>query len=193
MGPGRNTSGARDSNRCRRRSLSACDRSSDCGPCLRSRAALSLMSNRPAMPRFPLLAGKLFAIFVVSSWGALERCPGLTERRSQLMPHVEHRSHEGLKNRAENSHMPFRKRERTRQGFLSVASEAFRRSSPKSLRHHPRSTVPQHKFEPSTPSHGRVGSRECTACLKSAVSASGAYISINVTTPLRSLSTPHKI
>lgn len=143
------------------------------------------------MPRFPLLAGKLFAIFVVSSWGALERCPGLTERRSQLMPHVEHRSHEGLKNRSENSHLPFRKRERTRQGFLSVAS--FRRSSPKSLRPIPDQPFRSTNSNPSTPSHGRVGSRECTACLKSAVSASGGYISNNVTTPRRSLSTPHRI
>ncbi|MCH4561477.1 hypothetical protein MJ877_36275, partial [Mesorhizobium jarvisii] len=37
---------------------------------------------------------------------------------------------------------------------------------------------------PSTPGNGRVGSRECTACLKSAVSASRGHISNNVTTPL---------
>ncbi|MER8716644.1 DDE-type integrase/transposase/recombinase, partial [Mesorhizobium sp. M1295] len=35
---------------------------------------------------------------------------------------VEHRSHKGLNNRAENSHLPFRKRERVRQGFRSIAS-----------------------------------------------------------------------
>ncbi len=40
----------------------------------------------------------------------------------QVMPGVEHRSHKGLNNRAENSHLPFRKRERTRQGFRSVGS-----------------------------------------------------------------------
>lgn len=38
------------------------------------------------------------------------------------MAHVEHRSHKGLNNRAENSHLPFRKRERTRQGFRSIGS-----------------------------------------------------------------------
>lgn len=42
--------------------------------------------------------------------------------KHQVMPNVEHRSHKGLNNRAENSHLPFRKRERTRQGFRSVGS-----------------------------------------------------------------------
>ena len=37
----------------------------------------------------------------------------------QIMPDVEHRSHKGLNNRAENSHLPFRRRERVRQGFRS--------------------------------------------------------------------------
>ncbi|WP_352894474.1 DDE-type integrase/transposase/recombinase [Mesorhizobium sp. M0983] len=36
--------------------------------------------------------------------------------RRQVMPNVEHRSHKGLNNRAENSHVPLRKRERTMQG-----------------------------------------------------------------------------
>ncbi|TBZ54311.1 DDE-type integrase/transposase/recombinase, partial [Rhizobium leguminosarum] len=35
---------------------------------------------------------------------------------------VEHRSHKSLNNRAENSHLPFRKRERMRQGFRSIGS-----------------------------------------------------------------------
>src|SRR5215204_146673 len=39
--------------------------------------------------------------------------------RRQIMPEVEHRSHMGLNNRAENSHLPFRRRERARQGFRS--------------------------------------------------------------------------
>jgi putative transposase len=39
--------------------------------------------------------------------------------RSQIMPEVEHRSHKGVNNRAENSHLPFRRRERARQGFRS--------------------------------------------------------------------------
>jgi putative transposase len=40
--------------------------------------------------------------------------------RRQIMPAVEHRSHKRLNNRAENSHLPLRKRERMMQGFRSV-------------------------------------------------------------------------
>jgi len=39
--------------------------------------------------------------------------------RRQIMPAVEHRSHKGLNNRAENSHVPLRKRARAMQGFRS--------------------------------------------------------------------------
>jgi putative transposase len=35
------------------------------------------------------------------------------------MPTTVHRSHKGLNNRAENSHLPLRKRERAMQGFQS--------------------------------------------------------------------------
>lgn len=41
---------------------------------------------------------------------------------AKRMPAVEHRSHKGLNNRAENSHLPLRKRERTMQGFRSPGS-----------------------------------------------------------------------
>ncbi|UXS05454.1 IS6 family transposase [Agrobacterium tumefaciens] len=40
--------------------------------------------------------------------------------RREVMPAVEHRSHKGLNNRAEDSHLPLRKRERQMQGFRSV-------------------------------------------------------------------------
>ena len=39
--------------------------------------------------------------------------------RRRIMPTVEHRSHKGLNNRAENSHVPLRKREHVMQGFRS--------------------------------------------------------------------------
>jgi putative transposase len=42
-----------------------------------------------------------------------------TAARRQIMPAVEHRSHKGLNNRAENSHLPLRRRERAMQGFRS--------------------------------------------------------------------------
>ena len=45
------------------------------------------------------------------------RSYGATQR--QVVPTVEHRSHKGLNNRAENSHLPLRKRERAMQGFRS--------------------------------------------------------------------------
>lgn len=47
------------------------------------------------------------------SYGAAKR---------QVMPDVEHRSHKGLNNRAENSPVPLRKRERVMQGFRSPGS-----------------------------------------------------------------------
>jgi putative transposase len=37
----------------------------------------------------------------------------------QIMPAVEHRSHKGLNNRAENLHLPLRRRERAMHGFRS--------------------------------------------------------------------------
>ena len=40
--------------------------------------------------------------------------------KRKVMPDVEHRSHKGLNNRAENSHLPPRKLERMMQGFRSV-------------------------------------------------------------------------
>ena len=46
----------------------------------------------------------------LASYGAAQR---------EVMPDVEHRSHKGLNNRAENSHLPFRRRERVIQGFRS--------------------------------------------------------------------------
>ncbi|MEM9430842.1 MAG: IS6 family transposase [Pseudomonadota bacterium] len=45
------------------------------------------------------------------------RSSGAAKRRRALG--LEHRSHKGLNNRAENSHPPFRKRERCMQGFRS--------------------------------------------------------------------------
>ncbi len=39
--------------------------------------------------------------------------------KRELAPTLEHRAHKGLNNRAENSHVPLRKRERQMQGFRS--------------------------------------------------------------------------
>jgi putative transposase len=76
------------------------------------------------------------------SYGAAKR---------QVMPAIEHRSHKGLNNRAENSHLPFRKRERTRQGFRSIGSlqqfvSIFSAIPTSSF--HPPPTVLHLKFDP---------------------------------------------
>jgi putative transposase len=59
------------------------------------------------------LAPKRMITDKLLSYGAAKR---------QVMPDVEHRAHKGLNNRAENSHVPLRKRERTMQGFRSPGS-----------------------------------------------------------------------
>jgi putative transposase len=49
-----------------------------------------------------------------------DKLPSYRAARQQVMQKVEHRSHKSLNNRAENSHLPLRKRERVIQGFRSV-------------------------------------------------------------------------
>ena len=49
-----------------------------------------------------------------------DKLPSCGAARRQVLPEVEHRSHKSLNNRAENSHLPLRKRERIMQGFRSV-------------------------------------------------------------------------
>ncbi|ATI43762.1 IS6 family transposase (plasmid) [Pacificitalea manganoxidans] len=56
---------------------------------------------------------KRFITDKLRSYGAAKR---------EIAPGVEHRSHKGLNNRAENSHLPFRKRERAMQGYRSLGS-----------------------------------------------------------------------
>ncbi|MGW3658786.1 IS6 family transposase [Streptomyces sp. NPDC005151] len=63
-----------------------------------------LMKETRAVPRV-IVTDKL------RSYGAAHR---------EVMPSVEHRSHKGLNNRAENSHQPTRQRERAMKGFRGV-------------------------------------------------------------------------
>ena len=56
---------------------------------------------------------KRFITDKLRSYGAAKR---------EIAPGVEHRSHKGLNNRAENSNLPFRKRERAMQGYRSPGS-----------------------------------------------------------------------
>jgi putative transposase len=59
------------------------------------------------------LAPKRIITDKLRSYGAAKR---------EIVPGVEHRSHKGLNNRAENSHLPFRKRERAMQSYRSTGS-----------------------------------------------------------------------
>lgn len=72
--------------------------------------------KKAGMPPKRIITDKL------RSYGAAKR---------DVMPAVEHRSHKGLNNRAENSHLPIRKRKGTMQGFRaagSASSRSFQRS-----------------------------------------------------------------
>jgi putative transposase len=51
-----------------------------------------------------------------------DKLPSYGAARRQVMPAVEHRCYKGLNNRAENSHVPLRKRERMMQGFRWAGS-----------------------------------------------------------------------
>jgi putative transposase len=51
-----------------------------------------------------------------------DKLPSYAAAKRQIMPTLEHRSHKGLNNRAENSHLPLRKRERVMQTFRSTGS-----------------------------------------------------------------------
>ena len=64
-----------------------------------------------------------------------DKCRSYRPAHRELMPSVEHRSHKGLNNRAENSHQPTRQRERAMKGFRSPGGAqkfpaAFSRISP---------------------------------------------------------------
>ena len=70
-------------------------------------------------------AAKRLLIKLMKRWGFVPRRIITDKLRSygaakrEVAPGLEHRSHKGLNNRAENSHLPFRKRERVMQGFRS--------------------------------------------------------------------------
>ncbi|MFF9490659.1 IS6 family transposase [Streptomyces sp. NPDC014676] len=98
-----------------------------------------LLKETGAVPRV-IVTDKL------RSYGAAHR---------EVMPSVEHRSHKGLNNRAENSHQPTRRRERAMKGFRSVGGTqrflaAFSGISPhfRSRRH--LMTAPDYRAEMTT-------------------------------------------
>ncbi|WP_327138603.1 IS6 family transposase (plasmid) [Streptomyces sp. NBC_01340] len=95
-----------------------------------------LMKKTRAVPRV-IITDKL------RSYGAAHR---------EVMPSVEHRSHKGLNNRAENSHQPTRQRERAMKGFRSVGAaqqflSAFSGISPHFRPHRHLMTATRHRAE----------------------------------------------
>ncbi|MFF1352030.1 IS6 family transposase [Streptomyces sp. NPDC058322] len=73
----------------------------------------------------------------------------------EVMPSVEHRSHKGLNNRAENSHQPTRQRERAMKGFRSVGGAqrflaAFSGISPHFRPHRHLMTATEYRTEMTT-------------------------------------------
>ncbi|MGW3984334.1 DDE-type integrase/transposase/recombinase, partial [Streptomyces mirabilis] len=95
-----------------------------------------LMKKTRAVPRV-IITDKL------RSYGAAHR---------EVMSSVEHRSHKGLNNRAENSHQPTRQRERAMKGFRSVGAaqqflSAFSGISPHFRPHRHLMTASQHRAE----------------------------------------------
>jgi putative transposase len=70
----------------------------------------------------------------------------------EVIPSVEHRSHKGLNNRAENSHQPTRQRERAMKGFRSAGGaqrflSAFSGISPHFRPHRHLTTAPDYRVE----------------------------------------------
>lgn len=116
------------------------------------------------------LAPKRIVTDKLRSYGAVKR---------DVMPAVEHRSHKGLNNGAENSHLPLRKRERGDAGlpirrglatiYLSVFSgqKSFRSVAPQALR-------PRHPHS-SDPRHDAVESRDGRSSLTSMASPSSGF------------------
>ncbi len=49
-----------------------------------------------------------------------DKLPSYGAAKQEVAPGLEHRRHKGLNNRAENAHLPLRKRERQMQGFRSA-------------------------------------------------------------------------
>ncbi|MDK0524040.1 IS6 family transposase [Streptomyces sp. ML-6] len=95
-----------------------------------------LMKKTSAVPRV-IVTDKL------RSYGAAHR---------EVMPSVEHRSHKGLNNRAENSHQPTRQRECAMKGFRFVGAaqrflSAFSGISPHFRPRRHLMTAPEHRAE----------------------------------------------
>lgn len=70
-------------------------------------------------------AAKRLLVKLLKRWGFVpkriitDKLRSYEAAKREIAPSLDHWSHKGLNNRAENSHLPFRKRERVMQGFRS--------------------------------------------------------------------------
>ena len=70
-------------------------------------------------------AAKRLLVKLMKRWGVMperiitDKLRSYGAAKREVAPGLDHWSHKGLNNRAENSHLPFRKRERPMQGFRS--------------------------------------------------------------------------
>ncbi|MEJ5220041.1 IS6 family transposase [Cognatishimia sp. D5M38] len=76
-------------------------------------------------PRRDKRAAKRLLVKLMKRWGFVpqriitDKLRSYGAAKREVAPGLDHWSHKGLNNRAENSHLPFRKRERAMQGFRS--------------------------------------------------------------------------
>jgi putative transposase len=78
-----------------------------------------VQSRRDTKAAKPLLRRLLKKQGVAPRQMITDKLGSYAAARRQVMPSVEHGSHKRLNNRAENSHLPLRRRERIMQGFRS--------------------------------------------------------------------------
>jgi putative transposase len=106
-----------------------------------------------------------------------------------IMPDVEHRSHKGLNNRAENSHVPIRKRKPMMQGFRSWSGLQHFVPVFSTVRKPLRSTpiTPLSLRHPLTPPGRDSGMeiRRGRSCLKSSIADERQPFKVIMTTPFR--------
>jgi transposase-like protein len=86
-----------------------------------------------------------------------DKLPSYGAATREIMPAVEHRQHNRLNNRAENSHQPTRRRERIMKRFKSAG--LARASSPFAIKSETSSTVPSISAPPIIASPKRGPSR----------------------------------
>jgi putative transposase len=79
-----------------------------------------LQSRRNKAAAFRLMRKLLKGQGVAPRVMVTDKLRSYAAAKAELMPGVEHRSHKGLNNRAENSHLPLRRRERRMTRFKST-------------------------------------------------------------------------